>query len=384
MRQIRISIIIALAIVFSAGAAGAQTDPKKDREVTVKVDSSEDGIEIVIENDDNLTAEEAKKIRKESQAIMKAKTKELKAAIEKIRADFDAGKITEEEMGEQISERAEAMSKEIEVEALRLAEAVRNEVEASIEESWDESGAPRTPEPPDAPEDGTEPRVSVDDDGDERKIRINTKVKPRKKRRTYTGITFAVGWHTMLNDMNAAETIYPEMDFWRGGFTQIDFMLNTRIGGSRSPIWLNYGVGLLYNKADIAGNNILSHVTEPLFVQAPGAITSNKLRNHYVTGTLGLKIAPKGNDGAYVEMNGFVGARFRTKQNFEYTSANGEEVVEKRTARYGVNKFNYGVSAAVGYKMFSVYARYDMSSLFENTSRYDYHPLSVGVKFNLF
>lgn len=378
MRQLRISMIIVLAIVFGAGAAWAQTEPKKDREVTVKVDTSEDGIEIEIENDDDLTAEEAKMIRKESQAIIKAKTKELKAAIEKIRADFDAGKITEEEMGERISERAEAMSKEIEAEALRLAAAVRSEVSARVGE---EPEAPESPESPEAP---NEPRVSVDDDGDERKIRINTKVKPRKKRRTYTGIAFSVGWHTMLNDVNAAETTYPEMDFWKGGFTQIDFMMNTRIGGNRSPIWLNYGIGLLYQKADIAGNNILSHTTEPLFVQAPGTITSNKLRNHYVTGTLGLKIAPKGNDGFYVEMNGFAGARFRTKQNFEYTSADGEAVVEKRTARYGVNKFNYGASAAIGYKMVSVYARYDMSSLFENTSRYDYHPLSVGVKFNLF
>lgn len=375
MRQLRISMIIVLALVFGAGAAWAQNDPKKDREVTVKVDSSEDGIEIVIENDDDLTAEEARKIRKESQAIVKAKTKELKTAIEKIRADYDAGKISEEEMGERISERAESMSKEIEAEALRLASAVRSEMAARMAE---------TPETPDTPDTPGEPRVSVDKDGDERKIRINTKVKPKKKRRTYTGLALSFGWHTMLNEQNVAETIYPEMDFWKGGFTQIDFMANTRIGGRRSPIWLNYGVGLLYQKVDIAGNNILSHTTEPLFVQAPGAITSNKLRNHYVTGTLGLKIAPKGNEGFYVEMNGFAGARFRTKQNFEYTSLDGEAVVEKRTARYGVNKFNYGASAAIGYKMVSVYARYDMSSLFENTSRYDYHPLSVGVKFNLF
>jgi len=291
----------------------------------------------------------------------------MKAEIAEIRAQEKAGEISKSEMAAEISKIAGTYSEMIEakVESFNLEN--KTNIESELEWSLVDS----------LPSDKGSSGEST--------LRIKMKGKPKPAKRTYSGFNLAFGWHTLLlNNTPVEGAIYPEIEFWRGGFSEIGYMLNTRLGGTRSPLFLNYGASLMYNRADIGGGNyFLQNENGPMFVDRQLDVRKSSLRTAYVNGTVGFKIAPGRRRGFHMEANAYGGVLFRTKQDIEYRSASDERVTEERRGNYGVNRFNYGVSAAVGYHWVSVYARYDLSSLFNNTSVYDFTPLSVGFKFNL-
>lgn len=330
--------------------------------------SEEKSIEITIEESDELSDEEAKTLRKNTQKLIKEKAQQMKAEIDEVRQRQKDGEITLEEMGEEIDAIARAYSKEIESEAEKLGNAIRKEVDESLSMYLD---------------------TIPGEDDDETRIRIKVRDKKKSPKRTRANLILAVGWHTMLSSDAAAQ---PAINFWSGGFTEVGFLVNTRIGGARSPIHLNYGVSLLYNKADIGGGNFFLQTDDdgiPAFVDRNLDIRDNKLRTSLVTGTMGLKYAPK-RKGWHVEANGFAGVLFRAKQNIEFVQGN-EIIVEDRRARsgfYGISNFNYGVSAAFGYKQLSLYARYDISPVWDRINLPDglatnaFNAFSVGFRFN--
>lgn len=291
----------------------------------------------------------------------------MKAEIAEIRAQEAAGEISKSKMAEEISKIASTYSEIIETQVETFNQENKTDIESELEWSL------------------VDTLPSTDNSSGESTLRIKMKGKPKPSKRTYTGINLAFGWHTLLlNNPEVEGAIYPEVEFWRGGFSEIAFMLNTRIGKSRSPLYLNYGASLMYNRADISGGDyFLQNDNGPMFVDRQLDVRKSSLRTAYVNGTIGFKIAPGKRDGFHIEANAYGGVLFRTKQNIEYRSPSDEDVTEVRKGNYGVNRFNYGVSAAIGYHWVSVYARYDLSSLFDNTSVYDFTPLSIGFKFNL-
>ncbi len=344
-------------------------------------------------------------IMEQAQAAILKKTNQMIAKIAEVRKRFEAKKINEEQMERELEAISDRYEREIEAEAEKIemaAERISEEAERYAAEAEEharraeEEALLGFPAPPDTPEPPTGEDADWDIDlgnggieiesDEDRKIRLKLKGKPRQPRRTNMGFHIAFGWNTYLLNGDKQEGVsYPEMNFWQGSFSEWALMWNTRLGGSRSPIWLNYGASLMYHKVDLDDRYLLSNVDAPVFFE-DGTINlkSSTFHNAYVNGTLGLKIAPRGKKGGFLELNGFGGVNFRTKQKQEFRSPDDERVERESRARYGVNRFNYGVSAAIGYKWVSIYGRYDASSLFENKSVYDYHPLSVGIKMNFF
>lgn len=331
-------------------------------------EKEEKSIEITIEESEELTEEEAKTLRKNTQELIKEKAKQMKEEIEAVRQRQKDGEITLEEMGEEIDAIAKAYSKEIEEEAEKLGNAIRREVEENISIYTD----------------------TIPEEDGETKIRIKVRDKEKAPKRTRANLALAVGWHTMFTPDGVNQ---PAVDFWRGGFTEVGVMVSTRLGGAKSPIHLNYGTSLLYNKADIGGGNFYLQTNDqqiPEFVDRNLDIRDNKLRTSYVTATLGFKIAPK-RKGWHFEANGFAGVLFRAKQNIEFVQGD-ELIVEDRRARsgnYGINRFNYGVSAAFGYRNLSLYARYDLSPVWDRinlppdvSATNAFNAFSVGFRFN--
>jgi hypothetical protein len=371
MSKIATVLVCTVGICLANAQVTPPPPPPPPPSPSVKISSSGEEIEIVINESEELSKEEATLLRKEAQALVKLRAKEMKAEIDEVRERYKSGEITLDEMTVEIEEIANKRAREIEIEAKALEEAVRKEVEAKTRTAVTKSGSV----------------TIVEKDTQDASIRVKIKGKPKPLKRTYLGFTASWGWHTMiLNNPKVEGNIYPEMDFWRGGFSEYAIMGNTRLGASRSPIWLNYGASLVYNRANIGGNNYLVFQDGmPSFEDRGVESRKANLRTAYVNGTIGFKIAPKGIKKFFVETNAFGGVLFRTKQDIEYrVPGSTEEVKETRRGNYGVNRFNYGLSAAVGYDFFSLYARYDMAGFFNNNSVYDYTPITVGLKFNFF
>lgn len=316
--------------------------------------------------------------RKETQSAMRESAKKLRKEIDEIKERQRNGEISEEEMGTLIAESAKRMAAEMDSLSRTLTENVTKEIEIEL----GGKAKKEAPTPPDAPS----VRIERDDETGENKVKVKVKGRPKAPKRTETGFALTIGRNTVFHQGAEREgAIYPESDFWRGRYSEWMVLANTRIGGAKSPFYLNYGLSLVYNKTDLGANSTLALIDRrPQFVAPTGfALTKNRFENHYLNAQLGLKIAPKRNNSFHVEMNGFVGARFRTKQVLEYTTDLNERVRETRRNNFGTNAFNYGVSAAVGYDWVSLFARYELSSLFNDNSVYDFRPFSAGVRFTL-
>ena len=374
MKSIIIKGSIALSLLAtSLPVSIAQNEvsvPKTEKKIDVNLDGSVYDITIKNEGDEVNVTIKGEAIKGTKSPVSDSFRKEIaelvgemKTEIAKIKNDHIDGKLTKEQMAEQIAEVAREYTEEIEV----LVEEIntRATVETSVSVT---------------PKDSL-PRI----ERDEESIRIKVKGKPKKGRRTYSGFSLAFGWHTLLLENQQVEgNIYPEINFWQGGFSEIAYMLNTRIGSTKSPLYLNYGASLVYNRADISGGDyFLQNNNGPMFVDRGLDVRQSRLRTAYVNGTIGFRVAPTKRKGFHMEANAYGGVLFRTKQVIEYRSETNERVNEERVGNYGVNTFNYGISGAIGYNWVSVYARYDLSSLFNNNSVYDYTPLTVGFRFNL-
>jgi hypothetical protein len=330
---------------------------------------------------DNPKSEEKRSDRKETQAAMKESARKLRTEIDEIKERHRKGEISAEEMNDQIAAASERMASEMEALSKELAENIKVEVEEKVEMK----GRREKPAPPTAP-DAPGVRIEKDEETGESKVKVKVKGKPKSPRRTETGFALTLGRNTMFREGPPTEgALYPETEFWRGGYSEWMVFANTRIGGSRSPLYLNYGLSLVYNKTDLGATSRLNIADgRPSFEVPSGfALTKNRFENHYLNAQLGFKFAPKRNNSFHIEANGFVGARFRTKQVLEYTTDLNERVKESRRNNYGTNAFNYGISAAIGYDWVSLFARYELSSLFKDNSVYDFRPFSAGIRFNL-
>jgi hypothetical protein len=326
--------------------------------------------------------EEARKRRIEAQLAIKENVRELRTKMDEIRAAYRNGEINEKEMEEQMQEASEEMADNMEKLAKELEENIRIEVDRKSEVRG------RVEAPPSPPAQGSIPGITIEKDEEtgQNKVKVKVKGKPKAPRRTNTGFNIAFGRNTMFLESDQQEgVVYPEMEFWKGRYSEWGIVAHTRIGAARSPLYLNYGLSLVYNKTNMSGNNMLTLVNgAPSFQNLESAtLTKARLENHYLNGQIGFRIAPRRNNHFHIEVNAFAGARFRSKQVLEYTNTLNEEVKESRKHNYNTNPFNYGVSAAIGYNWISLYARYEMSSLFKNNSVYDYRPFSAGIRFNL-
>src|SRR5690606_31319581 len=86
-------------------------------------------------------------------------------------------------------------------------------------------------------------------------------------------------------------------------------------------------------------------------------------------------------DSFRIGIGGFIGANVKEKQILKYDDADGHTIYDKRKGDYNVNDFVYGVSAYVGYKSVSLYAKYDLQPIFANNP-VDQNTLSMGVRFD--
>jgi len=328
----------------------------------IKLQEEGDEVSVVLKGDANV--KDIKMIMDESvRTTISDLAVAMKKEIAEIRTAEKNGLMTKQEMADAISRVANEYTQDIEMEVERFNKSSRMNVKTEVEYHLTD----------------TVP------DQEERSIRIKVKGNPKSPKRTYHGFGLAFGWHAMILENAKVEgSIYPDIDFWRGGFSEIAYMANTRLGSSRSPLYLNYGASLLYNRADISGGDYFLQGREnPMFVDRQLDVRKSSLRTAYVNGTIGFKLAPGKRKGFHIEGNAYGGVLFRSKQDIEYRSEMNETVTEERKGRYGINRFNYGVSGGIGYNWVTLYARYDLSSLFNNNSVYDYTPISVGFRFNL-
>jgi len=202
-----------------------------------------------------------------------------------------------------------------------------------------------------------------------------------KARSFFSKFYLAFGFHTWIESNSLMPAPTPELELWKGGFTEFGWLGSSRLGKPSSRFFVNYGISMVWNRARWDNSLMLTTETPTGFVNvfAIENFKHTNLRTRYFTAMTGFSYVSSGKRSFRIDLNGFAGLRYRTSQSIR-TEGSGTKSVLTTRNKYGVNDFSYGICPAIGFQNFSIYARYDLSGLFKNSNGYDYQPFSIGIR----
>lgn len=209
-------------------------------------------------------------------------------------------------------------------------------------------------------------------------IREEGKIINKRKSRTNFDILIAFGHNNLITDSD-----FPNYDGHFGnGFFEWGASFKTKLKKD-SNLWnLRYGISFVHSGISPKNNYYFvqnGHQTN--LEKAPMNLRKSKFNNTYITIPVHLELNFGRNDNYKVAIGGFVGYNLYSSQNLKYTE-NGRRIKDMTNKDWNVNDFQYGTSVYFGYKIISLYVKYDLNPLFRNNT-IDQHNISVGIRLDM-
>ena len=175
-------------------------------------------------------------------------------------------------------------------------------------------------------------------------------------------------------------------DVWIGAPDTIDFkgynpgaslsvVKDFPFGASNFSFAIGLGIGthnMRYN-AHIYTNPV---TFQNYFVNRVDTPTLHKMVLSFVDVPLEIRFRTKNDDVFRFAVGGKIG--YNINNHIKHVD---NQVKEKTFNVPYLNKFRYGVTARVGYKMYNLFVYYGLSTLFEKTRGPEMAPLSIGISF---
>lgn len=217
--------------------------------------------------------------------------------------------------------------------------------------------------------------------------------KNKNQRSTTTQFVFAMGMNNVLVDDKISSLDKSNYQLGRSRFYELGWTWKTRFNRKPSQLYFKYGVSFLWNNLRLKENRIhvkngditeIQNFTYPLsesrlrYVQMnfPMHLEWDFSKNKvYSDG----RVRDRTNRSVRFGIGGFIGFKLGTRQYLEYRDANNVDIEEIQYDNFNMNIFNYGLSSYIGYKDISLYAKYDLNPLFQDTN---IRNISLGVRFD--
>lgn len=239
--------------------------------------------------------------------------------------------------------------------------------------------------------------INDDDNDDDNSNDKKQKKKVKNKglqNRTSTQFVFAMGVNNVLEDNKFSSLNDSEYQFWRSRFYEVGFTWKTRINPKPSQLYFKYGVSFLWNNLRLDNNQIHVKNGDITEIQTfPVDLDESRLRHVQMNFPMHLEwdfsknrkfknggIADRTNRSVRVGVGGFVGFKLGTRQFLEFRDTDGVDIEQVQFNNFNMNTVNYGLSAYLGYKDTSLYVKYDMNPLFQDTETRN---ISMGLRFDL-
>jgi hypothetical protein len=233
--------------------------------------------------------------------------------------------------------------------------------------------------------------------GDEGKERIfNVGVTNEKEvvydRRTTSDIVFALGLNNAILDGEGLD----DSPYSVGGsrFAELGVAWKTRVFDNSNWLRIKYGFSFQFNGLKSTDNQFLIDTGEQTVLQTyPLDLDKSKLRMDNLVVPVHFEFGPskridKENYFRYstykkfkVGLGGYAGVNLRTVQKLKFRE-DGENRKEKLKASFNTNNFIYGLSGYIGWGTTSLYAKYDLNSVFKDNPT-ALHNVSLGLRFDL-
>jgi len=301
----------------------------------------------------------------------------LKEEIEAINKRLDKNEITLEEANKLKKEKAEKRALNIEN---KLA-IIDNEI--ALLKRNDENYI----------EDEDGPKLTISFGGEENGIMLKTpKNKIKRDVRTTDDLVFAFGLNNAIiegQDLN-------DSPYKIGGsrFVELGWEWKTRLLKASNFVRFKYGLSLQWNRLSPKDNKYFVQNGETITLETfPNDLKKAKLRTTNLVVPLHFEFGPskkieKENYFRYstdnkfkIGLGGYGGLRLGTLQKLKYTE-DSKRTKDKIKRSYNTSNIVYGLSGYIGVGGISLYAKYDLSPIFNNQS-VKQNNVSLGLRFDL-
>ena len=316
----------------------------------------------------------AKKIANKIEKITKEEKAALKEEVEVVNVQLSEGKITQEQADKRKKELAEAKATIIEE---KVTEA-QNELNDLVQQKVDGK----------IKEDSLTKKYSIvfhvrDKDRDKDSI--------HGEKRTTSQFVFAMGLNNMMVDGKLQDSNY---SFGGSHFYEWGFTYNSRLMKNDNLLHAKYGLSLMYNNIRPTDNRSFVVNGDQTELQTnPINLDESRFRNVYIVLPLHLEFdfsKPQVSNGkTYFKthksfrfgIGGYAGINVKSKQILKFDQ---DDLDYKTTIKgdYNVNNFIYGLSSYIGYREFSLYAKYDLNPLFQDNLIKE-NNISLGIRVDL-
>lgn len=320
----------------------------------------------------------AKQIANKIEKITKEEKETLKVEVEAVNVQLSEGKITREQADKRKKELAEARAVIIEEKVTlaqnELNDLVQQKVDGKIKE-----------------EDSIRKHTLVIHWNDKDWSHKSDKDSIRAEKRTTSQFVFALGLNNTMLDGNLQDSNYK---FTGSHFYEWGLTYNTRLLKNNNLLHAKYGLSLMYNNIRPTDNrSFVVNGEQTNLVENAINLKESRFRNVYLVapvhlefdfskeGQSGDKNYFRTHKGFRVGFGGYAGINVKSKQILKYED-NDYKATEKTKGDFNVNNFIYGLSTYIGYKETSLYLKYDLNPLFQD-SLIKENNISLGIRFDL-
>jgi len=220
-------------------------------------------------------------------------------------------------------------------------------------------------------------------------INYNTQNKKKKyDKRTYSDMIFGFGWNNTVGD---DQTIGDSYHFGKSTYAEVGFALRTRLLKNSNKVRLAYGISLQGNTLSPKNNKYFVNDNGTTVLQKfPNQLKRNDLFISNLIVPVHFEFGPSKKheykdyfrydttDQFKVGIGGFAGVNLWATQRLKYKD-NGERIMDRMRRDFNVNPFVYGLSGYVGFGPLALFARYELNTVFKN-STYQDHNLAFGFR----
>jgi len=319
----------------------------------------------------------AKKIANRIEKVTKEEKAALKEEVEAVNVQLYEGKITQEQADKRKKELAEARAIIIEEKVTlaqnELNDLVQQKVDGKIKEQ-------------DSIKKG---KIVIYWDKNDKNKKSRDSI--RGERRTTSQFVFAMGLNNTMADGKLQDSNY---SFIGSHFYEWGFTYNSRLMKNDNLLHAKYGLSLMYNNIRPTDNrNFVVNGDQTVLQTNAINLDESRFRNVYIVAPVHLEFdfsRPKVSNGkTYFRthqsfrfgIGGYAGINVKSKQILKYDQ---DDLDYKTTIKgdYNVNNFIYGLSSYIGYKAWSLYAKYDLNPLFKNNLGKE-NNISLGLRLDL-
>ncbi|MDC1505072.1 hypothetical protein N8475_07795 [Winogradskyella sp.] len=226
-----------------------------------------------------------------------------------------------------------------------------------------------------------------DDDDDE------YKKPPKYDLRTTNRLVFALGFNNAIGDNQSLDDSPYKLG--GSGFVELGWAWQTRLLKDSNFLRLNYGFSFQWNKFDIKNNQyFVQNGDETTLQEFPFDLKKSKFRVTNLVLPLHLEFGPSKKrdykdrlryttDNQFrIGIGGFGGVRLASLQKLIYEDEDGNRVKTKERRNFNASNFVYGLSGYIGLGDLAIYAKYDLSPLFQDQAL-EQNNISLGLRWDL-